>query len=49
MKYSDIHLSYKKNIIIKYEKYRKYAYFDKNDIETYDLNKNHNRTKKVFL
>ena len=47
MKYSDIHLSYKKIFTKKYEKYRKYAYFDKNDIETYDLNHSYNRTKKV--
>ena len=47
MKYSDIHLSYKKNFTNKYEKYRKYAYFDENDIETSDLNHSYNRTKKV--
>ena len=47
MKYSDIHLSYKKKFIIRHEKYRKYAYFDENGIKTYDLNHSYNRTKKV--
>ena len=47
MFYSDIHLSYKKNFTTKYEKYRKYAYFDKNHIKTSDLNHSYNRTKKV--
>ena len=47
MKYSDIHLSYKKNFTNKYEKYRKYPYFDENHIQTYDLNHNYNRTNKV--
>ena len=42
MKYSDIDLSYKKFFTKKYEKYRKYAYFDENDIETYELNHSYN-------
>ena len=47
MKYSDIDLSYKKNFTKTYEKYRKYAYSDENHIETYELNHNYNRRKKV--
>ena len=47
MKYLDIHLSYKKTFTKKYEKYRKYPYFDENHIETYDLNHSYKRTKKV--
>ena len=47
MKYSDIHLSYKKNFTKKYEKYRKYSYFDEIGIKTSDLNHSYYRTKKV--
>ena len=47
MKYSDIHLSYKKNFTIRHEKYRKYPYFDEIGMKTSDLNHSYKRTKKV--